>query len=86
MISLNSCDDLSLLSLKFERGLRENAILWMLGTYLEIVETEVISRGNKITASTLSGIFKQRKLTTRNMALPEIGIILGVDVDAEGIG
>ena len=83
---MNSCDDISLLSLEFERGLRENAILWMLGTYLEIVETEVISCGNKITASTISGIFKQRKLTTRNMALPEIGIILGVDVDAEGIG
>ena len=58
----------------------------MIGNYLEIVEAEVVTRGNRLNRATFSGLFKQRKLMARHQSLPEIGIIMGIDVDPQGIG
>ena len=83
-ISLDVTDDMEFLTLCFEMGLRENAILWLLGVFVEIVETEVVLRGNKLSVTSAKGIFKQRKQLSRHQAIPELGIILGLDT--EGIG
>ena len=83
-ISLNSDTDSDILSLNFQRGLRENAILWMIGIYVEMVENEVIVRGNPLKVTTASGIYKQKKLITKHQAIPDLGVIVGLDT--QGIG
>ena len=50
-------DDLDILTLNFETGLRDNAILWMIGVYVDLVETDVVIRGNKLRLSSGVGIF-----------------------------
>ena len=86
-ISLHSTEDSDFLSLNFEKGLRENAVLWLLGLYVEVVEKEVVLKGSKLSISFMKGHFKQKKLMTKYLVLPEIGIIPGIDtVDAVGIG
>ena len=85
-ISLNTDTDEDLLSLNFQKGLRENAVLWMIGIYVDMVEKEVVQRGNKLGISMATGIFKQKKLMSRNQALPELGIVPGLETDSMGIG
>ena len=66
--------------------LREKAILWLLGIYVEIFEREVVLGGHKIDAGTMKGIFFQRKLQSCYQALPELGNLPGIDFDIDGIG
>ena len=66
--------------------LRENAILWLLGIYVEIFEREVVLGGHKIDVGTMKGIFFQKKLQSCHQALPELGILLGIDFDTDGVG
>ena len=77
---------MDILSLNFERGLRENALLWMIGVYVEVVEAEVVLKRNKLDAATVLGIFKAKKQSARYQALPELGIIPVLDIDSQGIG
>ena len=85
-ISLNTTSDMDILSLNFEKGLWENALLWMIGVFVEVVESEVVLKRNKLNTATILGIFKQRKQNARYQALPELGIIPGLDTDSQGIG
>ena len=85
-VSILACQDIDLLSLDFERSIRENAILWMLGIYAEVIDQEVVLRGRRLDVQTITGIFKQRKLESRYQALPDLGIIPGVDFDTQGVG
>ena len=67
-----------------ELGLRENAVLWLLGVFIEVVEAEVVLKGNRLCLPSVQGLFKQRKHWSRHQAIPDLGIILGLDT--EGIG
>ena len=77
---------LSLLRLDFPSSLRENAIIWMLGTYITLVEQEVVSKENKLNLSSVIGFFKQKKDHSGHLAMPFLGPIPGIDSDALGIG
>ena len=78
--------DNSILCLDFEKGLRENAALWLIGTYASIVEQEVVIRENCLTLASIIGIFKQRKQRARYQAMPDLGPIEGIDWEPQGIG
>ena len=79
-------EEFEFLSLNFNRSLRENAILWLVGAYVEVIELESISREQILSIQQVKGIFKQRKLMTRYQALPDLGIIPQVDFDQQGVG
>ena len=85
-ISLDTVEDFEVLSLNFPKGFRENAILWLVGVYVELVETEVILKGNRLSIASVKGIFKQRKQAAKYLALPVLGTILGLETEARGIG
>ena len=84
--SLMTTNNTDILSLAFPRSLRDNALLWMIGIYVEIVEREVVMKGVKLSLAQIQGIFKEKKLKARHQALPDLGIIAGVDFDPQGIG
>ena len=79
-------EDLSILRLDFFRSFRDNAIIWLLGSYVEIVEREVVIKEHKLGSSSLIGILKQKKLSLYSQAIPDLGLIPGLDWDSEGVG
>ena len=79
-------DDISVLRLDFSRSLRENAILWVIGVFVEMVEAEVVNKGNKIQHNSLLGFFRQKKQQANYQAIPDIGPIPGIDYVPTGIG
>ena len=81
-----SQNDMSMIRLDFVKGLRENAILWLIGSYVEIVESEVVIKENKLSPLSLEGLLKQRKLLAATQAIPELGLVPGIDWNSEGIG
>ena len=85
-IGIDAVNDQDLISLNFPYSLRENAILWLLGQYIEVVEKEVVLKGVKLDTNFIKCLFKQKKYLARTQAIPDLGIILGVDFDPQGIG
>ena len=79
-------DETSLLRLDFPKGLRENSILWLVGSYVELVEKEVVSKEKKLELSYVKGYLKQKKQVSHLHAVPDLGIIPGIDWDPQGIG
>ena len=88
LIDTSTClfDDLAILRLDFFRGLKENAIIWLLGNYIELVESEVIVKENKLQPLSMKGFLKQKKLSAQNQHLPDLGLIPGLDWESEGVG
>ena len=78
--------DYQILRLDFFKSLRENAIVWLIGTFIELVENDVVLRGNKLNCVSIKGFFKQKKQYANNLDFPELGIIPGIDWDSDGIG
>ena len=83
-ISFSTVEDSDILRLNFEGSLRENAILWLVGSFVEIVESEGVVRGNYISANSIRGILKQKKSIASLLSLPELGPI--IELDSVGIG
>ena len=90
MLLLDPClsldSDSDILSLNFSKGLRENSILWLLGIFIKLVESDVILKQYILNPNTVPGFFKQQKQKARHMAMPDLGIIPGLDFDQQGIG
>ena len=62
----NLClNDDEILSLNFFVGLRENTIVWLLGVFVELVESQVVLREQHLNVDTLIGNLKQRKLMSK---------------------
>ena len=78
--------DYQILRLDFFKGLRENAIMWLIGTYVELVENDVVLRENKLNLISVKGFFKQRKQSAGHSTFLDLGIIPGIDWDSDGIG
>ena len=61
--SLAFSDEKSFLRLDFPKGFRENALLWLIGNYVELVEREVVSKDKKLDLQSVQGYLKQKKNT-----------------------
>ena len=83
---LTGTSDSDILRLNFDRGLRENAIIWLLSSYIEVIETEIILKNSKCSLSSFIGILKHKKDISRHQAIPELGLIPMIDWDVQGIG
>ena len=84
--SLSMSDDIEILRLNFTKGLRENALLWLLSIYTEIVEKEVVLKGHILDPVSVRGLFRQQKQRSRYMAIPDLGPIPGLDFEPRGVG
>ena len=85
-ICLDLLDDSEFISLTFPKGLQEHSVLWMLSLYIEIVEREVVLKQHKLDLAFVIGFFKQKKQLAKTQAMPDIGIIPGLEPDQRGIG
>ena len=85
-ISLASVNDEDILKLDFPKGLRDNALIWLIGTYIDLIEKEVITKDVIVSENAAIGYFKQRKQMSHHQRIPDIGFIAGLDFDARGIG
>ena len=81
---LVTISDKSLLHLDYPGVVRGDTILWLLGSYLEYVEQEVVLQGRRVSSDGLLGFFKLKKIECRYIAMPEIGFIPGLETT--GIG
>ena len=79
-------DDESILRLNFSRSLRDNAVIWLIGVYVEIVDNEIINKDNNIDHRSLVGFFRQRQQQSNLQAIPYLGPIPGIDWEPQGIG
>ena len=84
--SIAFVEESSLLRLNYPKGLRENAVLWLIGNYVELVEKEVICKDKKLDLHSVQGYLKQKKYVAYQHAIPDLGIIPGIDWDPQGIG
>ena len=83
---LTFCTDENILFLDFPKSIRETAIIWLIGTYIEMVEREVVLKNHILNQVSAIGYFKQKKQKDRYMAMPEVGLIPFIDWDAQGVG
>ena len=79
-------DDYEILSLSFSRGFRDNAIIWLVGVFVEHVERNVVLREQQLELQHFLGDLRQRKQKASYTAMPDLGIIPGVDFDPVGVG
>ena len=82
--SLIIYEDISILQFDFYKGLRENAIIWLLGLFVVNVEKMVVAKEQKLDVNTFIGILKERKQFSIYRSMPYLGIIPGIDWDIQG--
>ena len=76
MVFESSCD---ILCLNFPHKARDNAILWLIGHYLEFVEDETIIKNSKVTGDQVMGYLMSKYIADRFKAMPCIGQISSLD-------
>ena len=70
--------DCSLLHFYFNSTCRENAVLWLIGEYVSLVESEVVLKNNSLSSKKIIDHLSTRQLECRNLSLPDIGLIPGL--------
>ena len=76
---LSHCSNRELLGLNFPPFPDETRILWLLGSYLEIAEKEVILGMAKLSRRKLQGALAYMKIEARHVRMPELGYIPSLD-------
>ena len=78
-LSLRGVGDREILYLTFPRTERDTAVLWLLGSYLELVEREAIGERRKVSGHNLYGYLKYQKMAVKHLAVPNPGTIPTLD-------
>ena len=63
---------------------RENAVVWLIGEYVSLVESEVVLKNNILSRKKLIDHLIAKQFQCQNMCLPDIGFI--PEQTATGIG
>ena len=84
--SLYLFDDEDILNFEFPKGMRENAIIWLIGIYISLVERETVIKHHILNNLSSKGFFKQMKQMATHMAIPDLGAIPGIDWEPQGVG
>ena len=58
--------------LNFVKTIKENEVIWLIGSYLEYVEDFVVVRNNKVFSADIIGYLKFKKLNCKYLAMPEL--------------
>ena len=77
---LSLCTNCELLGLSFPFLLDETKVLWLLGSYLEVVEKDVVLGVTKLSRQKIKGALAYKKMEARYMRMPELGYIPGLDL------
>ena len=77
---LSLCKYCELLGLSFPFLLDETKVLWLLGSYLEVVEKDVVLGVTKLSRQKIKGALAYKKMEARYMRMPELGYIPGLDL------
>ena len=83
-IFLTDVSDHNLLHLNLPHSTRENSMLWLLGQYLEYVETDIIQFKRRSEPAKFKGRIYAKLFLWRNKSTPDIGFIPGIE--PTGIG
>ena len=78
-LDLRGMRDYGLLHLDFGPVRNEVGVLWLLGTYLEFVEEQVVVHRRRVTGHGLKGHLLFRKMVGRHRATPDPGPLPGLD-------
>ena len=70
--------DENLLHLNFHHSLRESAILWLMGIYIEYVDNELIANKRKLSSRTFLGRAQAKLFECQYRAMPSLGHISGL--------
>ena len=70
--------DHNLLNLCFPLSLRDNALIWLLGQYLEYVENEVMVKNLKISREQFGGWLLAKYSEAKSASIPYLGLIPGI--------
>ena len=55
----------------FPKGLQETECMFLLGTYIELVDTEAVSKQKELLVDTLLGVLKTKAQYARSRAVPQ---------------
>ena len=76
--------DHSIINLYFPKFMSENASIWLVGKYVELVGKEAILNGKIITGENLNGWLSAQLLSSKHQSMPNLGFIPGIS--RTGIG
>ena len=79
-------NEMDYLSLNFPRSMRDNEIMWLIGSYVDLIEKVVILKDLFLNLDQVKGILRQKKLMSKYQAMPDLGLIPGLDFSPQGIG
>ena len=65
-----------ILMAKFPMCRQESECMFLLGTYLELVDREVVSKQKELLVDTVLGVLKSRNVYVRRRAVPQVQISL----------
>ena len=72
-VTVNNSD---LIMAQFPTNRQEPECMFLLGTYLELVDREVVSKQKELLVDTLLGVLKSKVVRTRSRAVPRVQIVL----------
>ena len=67
-----------ILHLNFPKHLNENAILWLLGQYVDFIEEEAFIKSKRVSIHQFIGYLSAKKIDSIYHAMPFIGLIPGL--------
>ena len=70
--------DYNILNLIYPQSSRENALVWLLGQYLEFVEIEVMIKNRRISRNHIRGWLQAKYAESQHASIPFIGSIYGL--------
>ena len=73
--SLDRVPVMEVLRFQFQKGLREAAVVWMLASYIAIINREVLLKGRKLGVGELAGLLKYAKSKMKLEAVQDVGPI-----------
>ena len=66
---------LDILRFQYPKGLRENAVTWLVGNYIAIITQEVVTKGRKLQVSELVGMLRISTDKLKHRAVKDVGPI-----------
>ena len=61
---------------RYPKGKQEDECLLLLGTYVELVDRDVVQKQKELMLNTVIGVLKTKTVTTRSRAVPQVHIAL----------
>ena len=63
------------LRFQFQKGLREAAVVWIVASYVAIINQEVVIKGRKLRVCELAGMMRYAKSRLKHEAVQDVGFI-----------